>query len=226
MSRRALVIVLLVAAGCGAPPAPAGDPLDGVSADLLYQRGIEAHRRGDSERAEQYLLAALDRGLPAEQGLPALLAVCIAADRYDAALQHARGQLLRAPRDAGLHYLVAALHSAVGDVAAATDELERVFELEPDLPEAHWLLAVVLEPRADERPRVAAALTRYLALAPEGAHADEARHRLAHASPASAAPLPPAPVAPAPADPAVPAPAAAPAVPLPPAGPTAAPVTP
>jgi len=64
-----------------------------------------------------------------------------------------------------------------GDLRSAIDVLKRALRLEPDLPEAHWNAAILLE-RTGETDGAATHWASYLELKPSGDHADEARRRL------------------------------------------------
>ena len=136
-----------------------------VTPDELFARGQRARAAGDTTRAEQYILAAVDRGYPSRAGTVALLEICIESDRYDTALHHGRRFLLERPDDWQLRYVVATLHVAVGEHSRARAQLERVIEDQPSWPDAHFLLATVAAERLD-RPRLArVSFQRYLALA-------------------------------------------------------------
>src|SRR5438046_1877782 len=95
VARAMTCLVALVASCAPATVAtrPTTPPPEPLSAEALYQRGLEARAVGDNTRAEQYLAAALERGYPAKEGFPALLGLCLAADRFDTALHYARARL-------------------------------------------------------------------------------------------------------------------------------------
>jgi tetratricopeptide (TPR) repeat protein len=183
--RRLAVAVLAAAcAGCGhAPPeealepAPA-DPVEEVEAEDLYDKGIELARSGDLVRAEQYLAASSSRGAPEEQVLPALLRVCIAANRYRIALNYAEPYLREHPRDWSLRFLVASIHLGMGNVSEARRGLEAVIESAPDEPEPRYLLAILLRDEDGDVAGAEAHFQRYLELAPDGRHAEEVRYAL------------------------------------------------
>lgn len=174
--RSLLPITLLVLAACatagGERPPAAQEP------QVLFERGVAAHRSGDTTVAEQYLMAALERGHPPAEVIPILLATCIAGDRFDTALHYARGQLLKNPRNWRLRYLVATLHLATGQDERALDETQRMVEEEPDRPEPRYLLGVIGRDHLRDDALATRAFREYLALDPEGAHASEARRFL------------------------------------------------
>jgi tetratricopeptide (TPR) repeat protein len=144
----------------------------------LFEQGVSFAREGDFTRAEQYLALALREGHDADRTLRVLLAVCVRASRLRSALLYATPHLTAHPQDWALRQLVASVHLALGDHVSARRELERVIAQRPNAAEAHFLLALIFM-RVDERSHEARAhFARYLALAPQGAHADEARAAL------------------------------------------------
>jgi len=167
---------LVSAAGCahGPPARPrASDPLAGASADLLLRRGRAFAAAGDTIRAEQYLVAAENRGARTDEVLPVLLDVCIRGQRYRAALAHAERYLTGRPNDRALLQMSAVLYLATGAPEKARAALERVVASAPNEAETRYLLAVAHrdlgEPdRADSQFRL------YLVLAPGGPRAAEA----------------------------------------------------
>jgi len=173
----ALVLVLSLAA-CGARQTPAPNPMNTTTAAELFERGLRARDTGDTARAEQYIVAALERGYPADPGAVTLLEVCIESDRYDTALHYGRTFLVDRPDDWRLRYLVATLHSALGEHRRALEQAEQVIELQPDFAPAHMLVARVADGGL-ERPRLARrSWRRYLRLDPTGPHAADARRYL------------------------------------------------
>ena len=169
-------MVALLAGGCAGGAVRQSGSVN--SAQTLYETGQKAHRSGDTTRAEQYLLAALERGYPVEKVFPALLETCIVGDRYDTALHYARARLIRTPDDAGLRYLVASLHLAAGQPSRARQEVEQLIADHPSLPEPNFLLGVIGRDHTYDGPSALRSFRRYLALAPTGPHAAEARRYL------------------------------------------------
>lgn len=167
--------------GCGAAQADREsmpDPLEGMEAQELFDRGVALGRRGDAVRAEQYVAAAMDRGFPEAQAVPYLVKICAASSRFNTALNYAEPFLEEHPNDWSLRLVVATLHLALSNNGRAQSELEHVIRDVPEQPTPHYLLAVLHRDananHADARPHFA----RYLELAPEGEHAEEARSAL------------------------------------------------
>lgn len=181
MKRSLLVLGLSLATiGCGAASsAPrAGqspDPLDTVSPEELYRRGVLLVQAGDSVRAEQYIAAAIDRGFSEDQAMPALMQACVSSSRLTAALTYAEPYLLRNPSNWPLRMLVASLHMGLAQHERAREELDRVLRDAPEEPpEAHYFLGVLLRDELEDLEGARGHFRRYLALAPEGEHRDEA----------------------------------------------------
>ncbi len=176
---RLILVAALALAGCGATAGTetehAADPLDGVAAEELYQRGLALSQAGDFIRAEQYLASAIDRGYPEDEGMPALIEACVQSSRLSAALAYAEPYLTRHPTHWALRLLVASIHMALGNHERARDELQRVLTDAPEEPPtAHYFLAVLSRDDLDDEAAAQEHFRRYLALAPEGPHREEA----------------------------------------------------
>ena len=161
------------AAESGREPMP--DPLDGVEAQRLYEHGVALAHRGDHLRAEQYIRAAIERGYDRGEALPMLIQVCVAASRLSAAVHHAEPYLEEHPDDWALRYVVASLHLGMGQIAQAKEHLERVIRDAPDEPDPWFALGTLHFEHLHDIDRARPYFERYLELAPEGNHADEAR---------------------------------------------------
>lgn len=178
------VLACALAIGCGAARGaerdePEIDPLDSVSGEELYRRGVLLARAGDFVRSEQYLAASMERGMPEARVLPTLLAVCIEASRLAAALTYAEPFLAQHPSEWALRMLVASIQMGLGRYEVARAELERVLADAPEEPpEAHYFLGVLHRDELADPEVAATHFERYLALAPEGGHVDEARAAL------------------------------------------------
>jgi tetratricopeptide (TPR) repeat protein len=176
--------------GCAHAPAiseASGEPR--VQASELLQRGVALARAGELTRAEQYLASA-HRTARDRETLAALLAVCVRAGRLRSAIAHAEPYLHDHPHELRLLQLVATLRYALGELSSAERLLARVLSSADAPAESHYVLAQVQLAHAahasgsDARQRVRAArrhLMRYLALAPRGSHAAEARAVVAQA---------------------------------------------
>lgn len=178
-----VLALALAAAACGAAPAhpvgpPPADPLTEVDHQELHQRGRAFARAGDFVRAEQYLHAALIKGGPEAVLVPEIVKVCVAASRVRAALAYARPFLDSHPEDAGMHFVVAHLYITIGELEEARAELERVWELSPELSEARFSLGV-LAAEAGQTRHARRHLEAYLDAEPDGRRAGKARALLA-----------------------------------------------
>jgi tetratricopeptide (TPR) repeat protein len=157
----------------GGGTTPGADPLTEVSPEQLYAQGEQLARTGEALRAEEYLSAALQRGYPAEQVLPLLLKVCLAASRLGAALNYAQPYLQLHPEDYHLRYLVAAVLFGQSRPAEAQRELTRVLQQKPDFAHAHYLLAVILRDHAQDIPGATQHFRMHQQLDPRGLHGAE-----------------------------------------------------
>jgi Flp pilus assembly protein TadD len=162
-----MMLLSLLCAGCVHGP----QQVAALSPAELYARGLAQAQVGDYARAEQYLASAQRAGHDERATSQALIGVCVLASRLRSALRYAEPVLARHPDDLALRRLVASLHWALGESAAAERQLSRLLELAPDDASAHYLLALVLEGQPAARTHYA----RYLALAPEGPHTAQAR---------------------------------------------------
>lgn len=176
---RALSLLALLLAGCGGSPSAASstspDPLDNIRAEELFSRGVRLGQAGDFIRAEQYIAAAVERGFPEDRAMPALMAACVQASRLSSALGYAEPYLERRPGEWTLRLLVASIYMGLRQHERARDELERVLRDAPEEPpEAHYFLGVLHRDALADAELARDHFLRYLALAPEGAHRDEA----------------------------------------------------
>jgi tetratricopeptide (TPR) repeat protein len=179
MTRPLLLGFALLALGCATganarrPPPP--DPLDTVSADELFSRGVRLGQAGDFIRAEQYIAAAIERGYSEERAMPALMAACVQGSRLSAALGYAEPYLARHPNEWSLRLLVASIHMGLSQHERARDELARVLRDAPEEPpQAHYFLGVLHRDHLDDADIAHQRFRRYLELAPDGPHRDEA----------------------------------------------------
>jgi hypothetical protein len=162
------------------PEAQSSDPLDRFTGQQLFDLGMELAQAGDYVRAEQYFTASMARGIAEDQVMPRLVAVCLQSSRLTAALEHAEPYLARHPSDWRLRMVVATVYMGLERIDAARTELERVIadtgaSETGEVPEAHYFLAVLARDDLHDAPLARLHFDRYLALAPEGSHVDEAR---------------------------------------------------
>lgn len=169
-------------------PPPDHDPMQNVQARQLYDQGVALSGSGDLVRAEQYFLSAMQRGMPDQQVLPRLMGVCVAAQRFRAAVAYAEPYLERHPSDWRLRFLVGTIRAGLGETQVARRDMEQVLELTHDQhADAHYMLATMLRDSYGDAASADAHFRRYLALAPTGEHAEESRAGLlreAHPQPA------------------------------------------
>ena len=149
------------------------------SAEAMYRTGLEQARAHDYVRAEQYLAASQARGYPAAKVVPALVRVCLASARLRAALHYAEPFIAENPDALGLRYVMSSVLLGLGQPDRARTELEAVIAQDPRHAPAHYLLAVTLRDDFEDSDGAAREFSAYLALAPNGAHAAEARLALA-----------------------------------------------
>lgn len=189
----ALLLSLAAAsgAGCGgAQPVtaetPVEDPLTTVDPQELFDRGVYLAEHEDYIRAEQYLVAAMQRGFDEDRVMPTLLAACVRSSRLSAALSYAEPYLERHPDAWSLRLLVATIHMGLGEPGRAHAQLVRVVEDHPDEPTVFYMLGVLERDELEDLASARESFRRYLDLAPEGEHAAEARAALARAATAAA----------------------------------------
>lgn len=154
-----------------------------LTGDQLLAIAEVAERGGDHLRAQQYLQTALNIGVDPERVLPQLLHLYIADGQYRLAIDMLQHQLRTHPQQSRLRLLLADLYAATQLTAAAVDEYERVLTAAPDSARAHYALATLLHDAGYERARADQHFRAYLASAPTGPHADEARSLLLEAMP-------------------------------------------
>jgi len=154
------------------------DAATGITADQLFSAGLYHARRGDLQRAEQYLNAAKQRGHDEASAVFWLVRVCIAGGRYHSALQHSAAYLRRHPGDWALRLVVASIHEALGDLTRARSDLEAIVDAHPSLALAHYRLGMLYHGQRSVTDLATHHLREYLRLSPEGAHGFEAAEAL------------------------------------------------
>jgi len=143
--------------------------------DVLLHRGEGFAAVGDSTRAEQYYAAALAAGGNPHLLVRRLIRVCVSGQRYRAALGYADDYLLRRPSDHEVRFARATIAVGVGETEQAHADLTELAQAEPNNPEVHFALGVLLRDDLVDLPEARAHFERYLALAPNGSNAAEAR---------------------------------------------------
>ncbi len=182
-----------VLAGAGCAPTPAmrmrGD-MQTVANERTPDKLIATARAmallGDSVRAEQYLLAAMesaDDDATERRVMPLLLATYVRDKQYRAAIDCAENTLRKHPDDDRLRFLLGALYQGVGQDASAIEQFGRVVVARPGDAEAHFALGVLLREESRNLDAAQAQFREYLRLEPGGRHADEARESLLEATP-------------------------------------------
>jgi tetratricopeptide (TPR) repeat protein len=179
---------LLSLSGCmsgNSPPAAStGDPAHGTPETRFFLENARAFAaQQDYTRAEQYLNLAAQSGSPDFEVTPLLVDVCVQDQRYRAALQYVQDYLRRHPRAYRLRFVQASLLSAIGEVARAREELEKVLSANPRHADAHYSLAVLLRDELGSHLEADEHFRSYLELRPRGAHAEEAGQSLLETMP-------------------------------------------
>lgn len=185
MTRKLATFVLLaMLVGCqrsgGGADHPGASPSESRAraAARLVEQGRAYAEAGDSLRAQQYFAAGLKSGADETVVLPLLLRACVEERNYRFAAEVAEAALARRPADARLRFLAGAIYGSLGDTAHARTHLERAArELESDA-EVQFSVGVFFRDEASEVSVADGYFRRYLAIAPNGAHADEARGSL------------------------------------------------
>lgn len=179
---RLCLAVTLLCSGCvraqsNEPPSVAQDERKKAVEPLIEQAEAFA-ASGDNMRAEQYLTAALSQGADEKRVLPLLVRACISDERYRSAAQYLEEYLRRHPSQQNARFLLASLHLSLGQSDVAIRELEIVLKTNPQHAEAHFALATLLRDSAASYAAADTHFREYLALRPDGIHAEEARGSL------------------------------------------------
>ena len=177
--------VLPLSTGCHSPGSSAvsSDNAPGVLSEgqNAAARSIDLARgwarSGESSRAEQYVLLAVEQGYAPARALHLLLQICVTSSQYRAALLHAEPWLRAHPGDARLRTLVAVVRGALGQSELATAELARVISGAPEHALAHYFSGIFYLDLG-RMQKSAEHFEHYLHLEPEGDYASEARAQL------------------------------------------------
>jgi tetratricopeptide (TPR) repeat protein len=177
----AIALTVLTAALSGCAHATSVAPnaeVPELRADQLLEAAALAEQRGDSLRAQQYVLAARKAGADADRTLPWLLRLYIRDSQYRAAIDAAKEQLRHHPEQSELRMLLAGLYEATDLEVAAVEQYERVLVTRPSDAHAHLAIATLLHESGHEPGRADAHFRAYLALEPQGPNAAQARSLL------------------------------------------------
>lgn len=171
--------------GCGAASAPVPqqampDPLDQVEGEELLARANELSEQEDYVRAEQYYVAAMERGVSEDQVMGPLVAACVRSSRFSSALRYAEPYLERHPDAWSLRLLVATMLMGLGEITEARNHLVRIAEDQPTQSVPIYMLAVLHRDALHDPANASQYFQRYLEIAPDGEHAPEARAAIAH----------------------------------------------
>jgi tetratricopeptide (TPR) repeat protein len=182
MTRLQLVLIAtLLFGGCAGSRLSLAEPdlrERGLTAKQLMEVARELERRGDTLRAEQYWMEALERGAPPDDVLPRLLSAYVRDRQYRLAAQRAEDHLRRYPSSVRVRLLLAALYQAVDDYAKAVAQYHIVVRSDPKRADAHYALATALESQGHDHASADAHYRRYLELAPNGPYAERAHAAL------------------------------------------------
>lgn len=174
------MICCVLLAGCAGltPAARSGEDVKPPDAAQLLAAADALAASGDHVRAGQYLSAAQAAGVPQPRLIGRLLKLDVAGGQYRLAIEHAETYLQSYPDDLAIRQCLASFYLAVGASTEAAREYDRVLDESPNHAEAHFALASVLRDSGASRAKSSEHYRAYLALAPRGRHADEARHGL------------------------------------------------
>lgn len=171
----ALALVLTACSGTQTGRTPMPDPLADISADELFGTGIEFARNGDLWRAEQYLVASMEKGKPRGEVVPTLVQICIALQRFSAALNYAEPVVRDEPDHWRLRRVVGSLYHGLGRLEEAREAFHLVLRTAPNDPMTHYFLGMLYVEDLSDVSAGDPLLTRYVELAPDGQHVPEVR---------------------------------------------------
>jgi Tfp pilus assembly protein PilF len=181
MRRRISWIVLpLALVACSSPAQKPAETARAQLRDakLLVERGRAYSEVGDYTRAEQYFGAALAAGAEPESVLPHLLKACVQSGHLRLASEYAEQHLARDPDRPRLRFLTGAIHAQLGNRATARKHLEQAAAQLPNDANVQFSVATFFRDDLSDRVGADAYFREYLALAPKGEHANEARASL------------------------------------------------
>jgi len=142
-------------------------------ANRLFEDGKSMAAMGDYLRAEQYLVAAMERGFAVERAMPLLVLACVQSSRLRAVLTYVEPYLAERPHDWALREVLATVHLALGNSTDARKQLVKVIAHAPTRAEPHYLLAVLYRDQLHDPEAARVHADRYLALAPDSPRATD-----------------------------------------------------
>jgi hypothetical protein len=166
----------LMVTACANAPAPEASVPGHLPGQGAFAEGVRAGAEGDSVRAEQYLVAALQEGYSPEETIPRLVWICAEAGRFRTAIRHGAPFVRKRPSLVNLRYLLVTLHVAIGHEAFARAELQEILRVAPEFGPALFMLGGLVGREEPEEARHY--LERYLELGGEPPHMEEARATL------------------------------------------------
>jgi tetratricopeptide (TPR) repeat protein len=177
---RVALAALLLLSACATMPQASGrrGELSSLSVGQLLEVASVLEHSGEHVRAQQYLQEALRAGAPTPRVMPRLLRLYAKDGQYRLATDQAEHYLRAHPRDHGVRRFLAALYTGLELQTKAVEQYARVLAAQPRDAQAHFALASVLHDAGSEPLRADQHFRAYLALEPDGAHAEEARSLL------------------------------------------------
>ena len=169
---RAWWLLPVALSACAAHAAPPQVP---KTSGQLLSRGLAYAQQGEDLAAEQYLAAARAAGAPEARVVRELITVCVRSGRLEQALRHGQLYVENHPEDKVVRHALASIYFAKGEALSARHELQQLLAEWPEHADSHFLLALILRDQYADMAGARRSLEHYLALAPSGPYAAEAR---------------------------------------------------
>ncbi len=171
-SKGMLLFALGGLAGCSSVKEPnAPNRTEAESGPILFAQGNRALQQGDHTRAEQYFRLSFDQGYQPSKTITLLVRVCLATSRFRGALNYAEPYLLEHPDEHALRFLVATVHTGLGQDGEAVRHLNQLSRRAPTYADTYYLRGVMRAAQND--PLAQADLQLYLEISPDGERASE-----------------------------------------------------